>query len=158
MFSFTHLPPLAGNNKVNQWVFSLTCCHLDVCHLNNIYLKDSLWERKQMSMIGHMTSSEVYLYRTSCVWLTLNSGFVFHSLLPSLSLLLRDFKVDKFSIAFPVRLLLSPLCYFSIIIINLFNLNHFPMTSVHNKVNSTSCDLRPGQYVSSVVKCGRFRS
>lgn len=130
--SFTHLPPLTGNNKVNQWVFSLTFCHLDAHHLNNIYLKDSLWERKQMSMVGHVTSSEVCVYRTSNVWLMLSSGLVFHNLLPPLALLLKGLKAEKISSAFPVRLLLSAPLYFSIIIIYLFILQLIPFPTTRD--------------------------
>ena len=65
-----------------------------------------------MSMVGHMTSSEACVYRTSSVWLS--SGLVFHSLLPPLALLLKGLKAENFSSAFPVRLLLSALLYFSI--------------------------------------------
>lgn len=110
--SFTDLPPLAGNNKVNQWVFSLTFCHLDACHLNNIYLEDSLWERKHISTVGHMTSFEIYVYWTSSVWLMLSSGLVFHNHLPPLTFLLKALKAEIFSRAFPVRLLLSGLPFF----------------------------------------------
>jgi len=99
-----------------------------------------------MSMVGHMTSSEVCVYRTSSVWLMLSSGLVFHNLLPPLALLLKGLKAEKISSAYPVRLLLSNLpFFFPIIIIYLFILlNQFPlslpMTSVRAKVNSTVCD------------------
>lgn len=121
---FAHLPPLAGNNKVNQWVFSLTFSRLDACHLNNIYLKDSLWERKQMSKVGYMTSSEVCAYRTSSIWLMLSSGLVFRNLRPPLVLLLKGLKAEKFCSAVAMRLLLS--CYYAFLL--LFTYFFYKMT------------------------------
>lgn len=70
-----------------------------------------------MSVVEHMTSSEVCMYRTSSVWLILGSGLVFHRFLPHLVLLLSSLKAERFSSAFPLGLLLSALFYFSIIII-----------------------------------------
>lgn len=85
-----------------------------------------------MSMVGHMTSSEVCVYRTSNVWLMLSSGLVFHNLLPPLALLLKGLKAEKISSAFPVRLLLSAPLYFSIIIIYLFILQLLPFPTTHD--------------------------
>lgn len=90
----------------------------------------------------------------------LSSGLVFHNLLPPSAVILKGLKAEKFSSAFPVRLLLSALLYFSIIIFYLLILlNQFPvplpMTSVRTKVNSTLHDTYhhhpPGQYASGVA-------